>query len=121
MGFDALISGVFEGCVGCMHGLCIEIPRPFTGTTLPRVLNPSKIYNRKGFYALSMQGVCDAKRRIRSATIMCPGSVHDSLAYACSTLAFLIHEGNIPQGVFLNGNDAYACDSIPLLVHRFQL
>ena len=110
MSFAALTSGVFEGCVGCIDGLCIRILRPLTGTTLPRVPNPSKFYNRKGFYALSMQGVCDAKRRIRSATIMCPGSVHDSLAYACSTLAFLIREGNLPQGLFLNGDDAYACD-----------
>ena len=64
----------------------------------------------RGFHALSMQDVCDAKRRIRSATIMCPGSVHDSLAYACSTLAFLIREGNLPQSLFLNGDHAYACD-----------
>ena len=48
--------------------------------------------------------------RIRSATIICPGSVHDSLAYACSTLAFVIHEGNLPQGLFLNGDNEYACD-----------
>ena len=68
--FAALAKGVFVGCVGCIDGLCIKVQRPDER----RVSNPSKFYNRKGFFALSMQGICDARRRIRSASIICPGT-----------------------------------------------
>ena len=70
--FACLANGLFVGCIWCIDGLCIRIQRPPES----KVSNPARCYNRKGFFALSMQGVCDARRRIRSASITCPGNLH---------------------------------------------
>ena len=70
--FACLANGLFVGCIWCIDGLCIRIQRPPES----KVSNPAKCYNRKGFFALSMQGVCDARRRIRSASVTCPGNLH---------------------------------------------
>ena len=70
--FACLANGLFVGCIWCIDGLCIRIQRPPES----KVSNPARCYNRKGFFALSMQGVCDARRRIRSASVICPGNLH---------------------------------------------
>ena len=61
-GFAAQSGGVFGGCIGCIDGLCLKIIRPALGESFPKVPNPAKFFNRKGFYALTMQGVCDGQR-----------------------------------------------------------
>ena len=109
-GFAALSGVVFGGCIGCIDGLCLKIIRPALGGKFPEIPNPANFFNRKGFYALTMQGVCDAQRQqLRSVSIICPGRVHDSLAHACSTLAPQIRDKKIPSEMLLNGDDAYSC------------
>lgn len=111
VGFEAISKGVFRGCVGCIDGLCVRIQRPPNGGK-NGVPNPAKYYNRKGFHALQMQGVCDAKRRIRYASLICAGSVHDSAAYTMSSLGRLfLEDKKLPSEYFLNGDDAYACNN----------
>ncbi len=59
----------------------------------------------KGFFAFNVQVVCDAYRAITFIMVNCPGSTHDSTAFAMSTLGkSLIH---IPEPYYLLGDPAY--------------
>jgi hypothetical protein len=89
-GFSSKAKGLFRGCVGCIDGLCVRIIRPSTHP-ISGVANPAKYFNRKGFYALAMQGVCDSDRRIIFASVLAAGSVHASMAWNCSSLAGKVH------------------------------
>ena len=48
------------GCVGALGGYALKINRP----NLDEVGDPNQFFNRKGFYAIALQAVCDRKRRL---------------------------------------------------------
>ena len=62
-GFNNITRGVISKCAGAIDGIAIQIKCP----KLYDTPNPMHFYNRKGFYAYVMQGVCDAKLRCVSS------------------------------------------------------
>ena len=58
-GFCVITKGVITKCGGAIDGIAIKIRRPRTSDTA----NPMQYFNRKGFYAFVLQGVCDHKLR----------------------------------------------------------
>jgi len=69
-----------DRCVAAVDGLAIEIQRP------GKEYAPAQYANRKGFYAISCQGVCDAQRRFVAFDCNSPGSTHDSMAFGKTNL-----------------------------------
>jgi hypothetical protein len=66
---------VFEHCVGVIDGLAIRIRCPRFAA------NPHSYFNRKGYYSMNLQAVCDANLVIRCYSLRTVGATHDSLAY----------------------------------------
>ena len=58
-GFSQLTAQAIPKCAGVIDGIAVQIKCPSTADTS----NPMHYYNRKGFYAYVMQGVCDANLR----------------------------------------------------------
>ena len=63
--FDRLTDGLLAGCVGpgAVDGYAISIIKP----TSQYCSNPAFYFNRKGYYSLNMQAVCDSHRRFSSS------------------------------------------------------
>ena len=104
-GFSSRYNNPLANCVGAVDGIAIEIRRPGSDEcSISR-----SFYNRKGFFAYNMQAVCDAQYRFRYASIACPGSTHDSLAFAVSTLGMKLERGELPSPFWIAGDEAYDC------------
>jgi DDE superfamily endonuclease len=95
------------GCAGALDGIAIKIFEPCAADAP----NPATDYNRKGFFALCIQAVCDFDYTFTFISSQCPGSTHDSVAFAVSGLAKLLHCGNsgLPSGYWIAADDAYCC------------
>ena len=102
--FYALTNGAMPGVVGALDGIAIEITRP-TKAEHPR---PKRFFNRKGFYALVLQAVCDANLKFTFAGIDCYGSTHDSEAFQKSDLYERLSKGLLPYEFHILGDDAYS-------------
>lgn len=98
-----------KGCVGAMDGLAIKIQEP----SLLDVPNPSVYYNRKGFFALNMQGVCDHRLRFLFMSVVTPGSSHDSMAYQLGSLykKFEQTANFLPPLMWIAADAAYICSN----------
>jgi DDE superfamily endonuclease len=62
--------------------------------------------------AFCIQAICDSKYRFMIASALCPGSTHDSVVFAVSSLStFLQRSPNdgLPQGFFVAADEAYSC------------
>lgn len=59
----------FPKCVGAIDGTHIKIKKPKFGTDF---------YNRKGYYSILLQGVCDGNGKFTSISCGHPGSIHDA-------------------------------------------
>ncbi len=68
----------FPNCGGAIDGTHIPIIAP--------VDSHGDYLNRKGYYSLLMQGVCDHKYIFRDINIGWPGRVHDARVFANSEL-----------------------------------
>ena len=102
-GFQERMNNPLAGCVGALDGIAIEIQRP----SGPAVDSQS-YYNRKNFFALPLQAVCDHKYRFVSASCKCTGSTHDSLCFAVSSLGQYIEKNGLPDGFWIAADEAYA-------------
>lgn len=92
-----------NGIVGAVDGIAIKIRCP-SGD----VENPGSYYNRKGFYALIVQAVCDARRRFISVHAKSEGSTPDSVAWNMSSLGTYMHTTGLASGYCIVGDAAYA-------------
>ena len=113
-GMNGLCGGVFEGCIGAIDGVAIKIRKP------KFVMNPVHYYNRKGFFSINMQCVCDADMIITFFSLKTCGSTHDSLAFEVTGLKRKMDEGEIPDGFYLVGDDAYKNDEQMLCPYIFR-
>ncbi|VEN56256.1 unnamed protein product [Callosobruchus maculatus] len=68
----------FPGIIGAIDGCHIKIDKPDN--------DPDSYINRKGFYSIQMQAVCDHRRKIIDLFVGYPGSVHDSRVFRNSPL-----------------------------------
>lgn len=90
-------------CVGAVDGIQIKIQAP-------RQTESAKTKNffcRKQFYSLNVQAVCDARARFLSVSIVCPGSCHDSVAYANSDIPEQVEA--LPGLYHIVADAAYPC------------
>jgi DDE superfamily endonuclease len=106
-GFRRQGRSPLSGCVGALDGLAIKILEPARGS----VANPSTYFNRKGFFSLSLQAMCDDRYVFTFASTLCPGSTHDSTAFAMSSLSRLLSvtSGGLPAGYWIAADEAYVC------------
>jgi len=93
-------------CCGALDGLAIKIRKPSVG----EVDNALSYYNRKGFFSLNCQAVCDSSYRFTFVSCVAAGSTHDSTAFELSSLARFLRS---PRSVELYDywiacDDAYA-------------
>lgn len=109
-GFAAKSRFCVRGCIGAIDGLAIKIEKPMPWDA------PAEPYkNRKGFYALNLQAICDANRRFLWFSLVGSGGQHDSLAFQGSQLYLLLEEGMLDSGNdnvhprFISADNAYAC------------
>jgi hypothetical protein len=107
MGFTGGRSPIC-GCAGAIDGIAIKIVEPWAGTTA----NSSSYLDRKGFFALNVQAMCDCNYRLTFASALCPGSTHVSTAFAVSSLSTLLScedEKFLLPGFWISGDEAYVC------------
>lgn len=93
------------GCCAAIDGIAIKIAEPSAND----VPNPSTYYNRKGFFALNIQAVCDASYRFLYVSALTPGSTHDSTAFAMSALSQVLNgdQNGLLNGFWVAADEAY--------------
>jgi DDE superfamily endonuclease len=100
-----------RGCVGALDGIAIKISE----LSAADAANPSTYYNRKGFFALRVQAVCDFDYMFTFVSAQCPGSTHDSVAFAASRLARLLADCTdeyMARDYWIAADDAYCRDRL---------
>ena len=96
--FDfARFPGVL-GAIDCTH---IAVQSPGGNT-------PELYRNRKGYFSINVQAVCNATLEITDVVARYPGSVHDSTIFCASTLCGRFERGEITDA-YLLGDAGYAC------------
>lgn len=95
-----------------MDRLAIKI----TETSTKDVSSPSVYYNRKGFFALNMQGLYDHRLRLRFVSVVTPGSSHDSIAYQLSNLDTMLDKNAeaYSSRFWIVVDSAYVCSRVTL-------
>ncbi|KAF2882683.1 hypothetical protein ILUMI_23485 [Ignelater luminosus] len=63
--------------------------------------------NRKGYFSINVQAVCDADLKIKNIDARWPGAIHDSSVWNASLLSAQFEAGEFP-GCLLLGDSAYA-------------
>jgi len=106
-GFTRNERSPIEGCVAALDGIAVKIAEP----SLRDVPNPSTYYNRKGFFALNIQALCDSSYRFLYVSALTPGSTHDSTAFSMSALASLLERpsGGLVGSYWIAADEAYVC------------
>lgn len=93
------IAGM-PGVIGCIDGTLIPIVSPGGNT--------AELYRcRKGFFALNVMALCDAKMRFLNIISSWPGSVHDSRIFNNSRACQRLEDGRYVG--YLLGDSGYAC------------
>ena len=103
-GFQARFDNPLYGCVGALDGLAVRIVRP-------SVPNSQAYFNRKGFFAIVLQAMCDADYRFTYASCRAAGSTHDSLAFSMSDLANSLEQRCLPEPFWIAADEAYPCSN----------
>ena len=106
-GFHSLNKYTLPGCVGAIDGIGIEIFKPSCWDTI----YPAQFKNRKGFWSINCQAICDSKLRFLWTSLKSPGGTHDSLAWQSTDLHGKLTQHGLPEGYYLVGDDAYAARS----------
>lgn len=101
---------LFHYCTGALDGLAIRIQAPSKKETA----NQTRFFNgNKKFFALNMQGVCDAQRRFLAVSCKHVGSTNDIDAFMDSDLLRL---NNVQRYPYHWNADAAYCASESLMV-----
>ncbi|XP_066600764.1 putative nuclease HARBI1 [Prorops nasuta] len=98
--FRAVAS--FPGVIGSIDGSHIPISAPIDF--------PNSYVNRKGFYSMILQGICDHRMKFINVFAGYCGSVHDARVWELSDIKKLIDEDvnmYFPQNTHLLGDSAY--------------
>lgn len=103
LGFANKKKGWIRGIFGAIDGIAVRILCPPASQTNRQRL----FYNRKGFYALVCQGVCDAQRRFLFVDARMEGSCPDSIAFQTSLFGLRMDAQPPPRPFMLVGDAAY--------------
>ena len=76
------------------------------------VENPLQYLNKKGFFSINSQAICDADRKFIWYNMDTSGGTHDSHAFKMSEMGLLLKEKGLPSGYW------FACD-VPFRSHCF--
>ncbi|KAK4874307.1 hypothetical protein RN001_013667 [Aquatica leii] len=88
------------GCIDCTHVAVIAPP-------LEHPQYPGYAYlNRKGYYSINVQIICDANLSILNCNAMYPGSTHDAAIWQMSTVQRYLRENHV-RGTWLLGDSGY--------------
>ncbi|XP_020299130.1 putative nuclease HARBI1 isoform X2 [Pseudomyrmex gracilis] len=98
----------FPNVIGCIDGTHIRIDRPKESA--------ESYYNRKDFFSIQMQIVCNHEHKIIDVFIRFPGSVHDSRVLRNSPLIEKLLNPEL-RG-WLLGDSAYLC--LPTLMTPYK-
>lgn len=109
---DRSANGVIEGCVGAVDGLLVHIWSPSD------VDNPGAYFCRKKFYAINFLCMCDAQRRFRYVSGLCPGATNDAHAYSISSLHAALSTGALPSPYWIAGDAAFPLSNSVLIPYR---
>ncbi|XP_064628013.1 putative nuclease HARBI1 [Lineus longissimus] len=90
----------FPGVIGALDGSHVPIANP-------RGINAQRFMNRKGYYSLNCQLVCDHELCFTNVVSRWYGSAHDSRIFEESRLCQRFRAGEL-QGILL-GDPAYTC------------
>lgn len=101
-GFDRLTRDTAIGCVGALDGLAVRIAGP-NATECP---NPRTYFNRKGFFSVNMQALCDSNKCFTYASIQTAGSTHDATAWGCCGLSLTLDKLE-EHRLWIVADDAY--------------
>ena len=99
-------GGLFENVLGAFDGYLLEVTRACIRKQ-NGVLNPTKFYCRKQFYAINCQVCCDADRRVTNVSMLSPGAVPDTLAFFKSNIHRAISQGKVPAKYHFVADNAY--------------
>ncbi|CAH1981438.1 unnamed protein product [Acanthoscelides obtectus] len=102
----------FPGVIGCVDGTHIAISRP--------AREAHNFYNRKGYYSLNTQIICDDNLKILSLNANFPGSNHDSYIWRHTRVRqYLLQQylQNRLRGSWLIGDSGYMLE--PFLMIPF--
>ena len=107
-GFATLAQhDAFAPCVGAIDGCHIRIKAPAGPAS-------KDYFNRKLFYSIQVQAVCDSSGRFLDTFAGYPGSVHDTRILKNSPLyTDVVYP---PAGYFLVGDGGYPCIEQPLCI-----
>jgi hypothetical protein len=103
--FGSQSSGAFQGCVGAIDGLLLKTRAPYSSEHE----NPSAFKNRKCSYGILALAVADLRGKFLMFNVNSSGSTHDSVAWRTCTLQDRIAKGELPEGLFLIGDEAFSC------------
>ncbi|KAG7353530.1 DDE superfamily endonuclease [Nitzschia inconspicua] len=109
-GFRTKSKVGFPNCVGCIDGMLVWISKPNQRSTLQTEIGPGKFYcGRKKKFGVTLQAICDHKRRFIDIELGHPGSTSDYLCFTTSTIhRKLLRNSNLlaPELTFF-GDNAY--------------
>ena len=103
-GFAAYSNGALRGCLSSLDGLAVQIHEP----TKKDTPNPAGFKNRKGFFAILVQAMCDSDRLFTYVSVNHQGSCHDSTAFDSCPFSCGLAD-LVPSGYWIAADDAYGC------------
>ena len=90
----------FPGVIGAIDGSHIRIANPGGEDS-------ARFVNRKGFYSVNTQVICDASMKITNIVARWPGSTHDSRILENSRILDTLE--TLDTGTYILGDNGYAC------------
>lgn len=104
--FSKISRHTLSGTVGALDGVVFKMQAP---TAEEAKGSSASYFQRKGYFAFGMQGMCDARLRFRMISMRCAASTHDSTAFNSSTFSAFLQAGGLPEAYHIVMDEAYPC------------
>jgi DDE superfamily endonuclease len=105
--FQTLRASPMYGFIAALDGIAIAIRCPAAAESA----DARKYFNRKGFYAISVQATVSASYKVTFLSAKHAGSTHDSTAFTSTALHDFLsmseRDGGLPSWAVIAADDAY--------------